>query len=509
MTRALPPHPSLDHLKKQAKQLLRDVEAGDPAARERLAAFVSRAAAGNPKLADAQHAIARDYGFDTWPKLKAHVDSLATPTDALERLSVAVQANETAEVVRLLARERGLHARLDEALAHDRFGTTALIAAVQHANRDVVDALLAAGANINQRSHWWAGGFGVLDNDRGLAPYLIERGALVDANAAAALGMVERLERLLAEDPSRVHARGGDGQTPLHVAANVAVATLLLEHGAEIDALDVDHESTPAQYAVRDHQDVARLLVERGGRSDVLLVSALGDVERVRRHLDDDPEVIRTSVSDRWFPKRNPHSGGTIYFWKLGTNRTAHVVAREFHRDDVYRLLMERSSDELKLALACELGDEAAFAALLAARPNLVSTLSGEERLKLSAAAQANNTDAVRLMLAAGWPVDARGPLDGTALHWAAFHGNVAMAREILKHGPSLEIRDGVYSQPPMGWAMHGSLNGWHRATGDYGATVEALLEAGAAPPPSTDDSRASSDVTSVLEKWEASGPRR
>jgi hypothetical protein len=135
--------------------------------------------------------------------------------------------------------------------------------------------------------------------------------------------------------------------------------------------------------------------------------------------------------------------------------------------------------------------------------------LSDEERLKLSAAAQANNTDAVRLMLAAGWPVDARGPLDGTALHWAAFHGNVAMAREILKHAPSLEIRDGVYSQPPMGWAMHGSLNGWQRATGDYGATVEALLEAGAALPASTDDSPASTAIRSVLERWEASGRRR
>src|SRR5690349_10834219 len=248
MSRALPPHPSLDHLKKQAKQLLRDVEAGDSAARERFTALVSRTAAERPKLADAQHAIARDYGFDTWPKLKAHVESLASPPDAFERLSAAVQANDTAEVVRLLAHERALHARLDEALAHGHFGATALIVAVQNVNRDMIDALLAAGANINQRSHWWAGGFGVLDDDRGLAPYLIERGAVVDANAAARLGMLESLERLLKEDPSRVHARGGDGQTPLHVAANVAVATLLLEWGAAIDALDVDHESTPAQY---------------------------------------------------------------------------------------------------------------------------------------------------------------------------------------------------------------------------------------------------------------------
>lgn len=44
----------------------------------------------------------------------------------------------------------------------------------------VADLLLQAGASINARSHWWAGGFGVLDNDHGLAPFLIERGATVD-----------------------------------------------------------------------------------------------------------------------------------------------------------------------------------------------------------------------------------------------------------------------------------------------------------------------------------------
>ena len=60
-------------------------------------------------------------------------------------------------------------------------------------------------------------GLGVLDEcSAEMAPFLIERGAVVDAHAAARLGMLERLQELVAENPEVVHARGGDGQTPLH-----------------------------------------------------------------------------------------------------------------------------------------------------------------------------------------------------------------------------------------------------------------------------------------------------
>src|SRR5262249_14611430 len=151
---------------------------------------------------------------------------------------------------------------------------------------DMVDVLLRAGANINARSHWWAGSFGVLDDDHGLAPFLIERGAKVDVHAAARLGMQDRLQELISAQPALVHARGGDGQTPVHFAATVQVAEYLLDQGAEVDALDVDHESTAAQYMVRDRQEVARRLVARGCRTDLLMAAALGDLELVRKHLD-------------------------------------------------------------------------------------------------------------------------------------------------------------------------------------------------------------------------------
>src|SRR5687768_673820 len=181
-------------------------------------------------------------------------------------------------------------------------------------SRAMLDVLLEAGADINAKSRWWAGGFGILHGaEPDLARYAIDRGAVVDVHAAARLGMMGRLRELIEADPALVHARGGDGQTPLHFAGTVEVAGYLLDRGAEIDARDVDHESTPAQYMAGERQEVARLLVQRGCATDVLLAAALGDVELVRGHLDADPGSLRMAVNERWFPKRDPRAGGCIY----------------------------------------------------------------------------------------------------------------------------------------------------------------------------------------------------
>lgn len=63
MSLALPSRPNLDHLRKQAKARLHELRARRPDA----------------QLADAQHAVARDYGFASWPKLQAHVRTLSAP----------------------------------------------------------------------------------------------------------------------------------------------------------------------------------------------------------------------------------------------------------------------------------------------------------------------------------------------------------------------------------------------------------------------------------------------
>ena len=83
--RPLPEHPDLRHLKDQAKDLLR---AGQAAS-----------------LANAQFQVARQYGFASWPKLKAHVESLQT----VGQLKQAIDANDLERVQQLMTRHPELH----------------------------------------------------------------------------------------------------------------------------------------------------------------------------------------------------------------------------------------------------------------------------------------------------------------------------------------------------------------------------------------------------------------
>ena len=68
MSLALPSRPNLDHLRKQAKARLQELRARTPDA----------------QLADAQHAVARDYGFASWPKLQAHVRTVSAEVVSAE-----------------------------------------------------------------------------------------------------------------------------------------------------------------------------------------------------------------------------------------------------------------------------------------------------------------------------------------------------------------------------------------------------------------------------------------
>ena len=422
------------------------------------------------------------------------------------------------KTARALENHPELKAQIDGPMANYGAGSTPLLAAVQRSDRRTIDALLRAGADVNARSHSWAGGLSVLDEcAHDMAAFLIERGAVLDAHAAARLGMFQELQDLVAANPGVVAARGANGQTPLHFASTIEIAQYLLEHGAEMDARDLQHESTPAQHMLRvlqgrhyrrDRQDIARHLAARGCRTDLLMAAALGDLALTRRRLEADPSCIRMRVSEEYFPKRDPRSGGTIYNWIFGPRRTAHLVARDFGHDEVFRLLMERSPEDLKLALACELGDEVAFRALMAGNPELTGTLSDDDCRRLPDAAQNNNTNAVRLMLGAGWPVDTRGEYRMTTLQWAAWHGNAEMVREILRYHPQLELKDNDHGITALGGALHGSENGWHRDTGDYVATVEALLDAGAKAPKVTEDLEASEPVLDALARYEESSAR-
>jgi ankyrin repeat protein len=486
--RELPACPNLEHLKKQARTLLRELPQSEPDGTA-------------PKLADAQHAIARQYGFDNWAKLKAHVEALCD--DPVEALTAAIKANDASLVRQVLARHPGLKSQIDEPLPNYSFDTPALVAAVYKNNREMIDALLDAGANINARSRWWAGGFGVLDSSGPeLSAYLIERGAIVDIHAAARLGMFDRVKELVEADPSLVHARGGDGQTPLHFASSIEIAEYLLNHGADIDARDIDHESTAAQYMAghwpRRHE-VARYLISCGAQSDILMAAALGDLELVRRYLDDDPASVRTTVSEKYFPKQNPDSGGSIYIFSFGWSRTPHMLAHENGHEEVFRLLMQRSSLSLRFAQACEMGDQALANEVLAKHPDVIKTMWPNADRRIIGAAFRNNTRAVEMMLSAGWPAAVYGEQGQTPLHWAGFHGNAEMARALIAHQAPLEAEEQQFKGTPLGWALYGSEHGWRRDQGDYPRTVQELLAAGAKLPGPVEDLKAREDVLEVL----------
>jgi hypothetical protein len=400
-------------------------------------------------------------------------------SELLVELKRAVQSDDAGRARELLARDPQLKSMINDPVGP--FDSPLIHSARSH---EMLDVLLEAGADIDAKSRWWAGGFGLLHTiDPDLAAYAMERGAAVDVHAAARLGLMETLRTLLDDDPGLVHARGGDGQTPLHFARTRDIASLLLDLGADIDAIDVDHESTPAQYMLGDRPEVARFLVERGCKTDLLLAAAVGDLDRVLAHLDADPGCIHLRVGPRDFPMIDPRAGGTIYFWTLGPNASAYQAAARFGHKDVLELLMDRSPPEALLIAACWLGDRAAVNALSGRLPDLSARLSDSGREEIAHAARNNNTEALRLMLDAGLPVTARGQHRATPLHWAAWHGNLSMVEVLLLHAPPLEDCENDYRSSPLQWAIHGSENGWHRASGDYPGVIEALLRAGAKAP--------------------------
>jgi ankyrin repeat protein len=400
-------------------------------------------------------------------------------TDGLASAIKAFHEDDAKELRRLLGAHPELKARINDPVAE--FDSPPIVHVRSAA---MLDVLIEAGADINSRSKWWAGGFGLLDcAPPALAAYAIQRGASVTVHAAARLGLLDKLEELVTANPELVHARGGDGQTPLHFASSVLIAEYLLGHGADIDARDIDHVSTPAQYMTGDRRQIARYLVERGCATDLLMASALGDISLVRKHLDEDPECIRIRVSDEYFPMVGGANGGTIYQWTLGWYVSACQVAKGLGHDEIFQLLMDRSPDDEKLLNACWLHDEELVGELLDRHSDLAPALPPASRRHLAHAARNNDIVAARLTLKAGFPVDTYSQHHATALHWASWHGNAELVRLLLAHHSPLNDTANDYKGTPLDWALHGSENGWHAGSGDYAATVEALLDAGAQPP--------------------------
>ncbi len=168
------------------------------------------------KLADAQLVVARGYGFDSWAGMRRKIESLTrTP---VEQFGSALRAGDVEQVRTLLEGHADVRAAVNGPVG--AFGGRPAMMARR--NLPMIDLLIAYGADLNLKSDWWAGPFGLLETD--LTPDeaapLIARGAIVDVVAAAHLGLFERVRELVDADPSLVFARGGDGKTALHCATH-------------------------------------------------------------------------------------------------------------------------------------------------------------------------------------------------------------------------------------------------------------------------------------------------
>jgi len=184
----LPDRPNLEYLKKLAKDRLHHLQRSDPAA----------------QLADAQLAVAREHGFASWRKLRAHLDSLApprlAPADAapelVEEFFGAVNRGDESALGRMLATHPGLvNARHPD-------GTTPLLAAADHNKPGVITLLLDRGGDpgsiYEHSAHTplsWALTAGSFD----AAAALVRGGVEPDLFCAAGLGDVRAIESFFDE----------------------------------------------------------------------------------------------------------------------------------------------------------------------------------------------------------------------------------------------------------------------------------------------------------------------
>jgi ankyrin repeat protein len=137
-------HPDLEQLKRQAKELLAAFRAADAAAVHEVTACYDNPQLATFALHDAQLVIARSYGFDSWPKLKAYVDGVT-----IGRLIEAV-SNGAIERVRAILKARPELANLAVSYGDEH---RAIHYAVMHRQPEIARLLMLKGADARAGIH--------------------------------------------------------------------------------------------------------------------------------------------------------------------------------------------------------------------------------------------------------------------------------------------------------------------------------------------------------------------
>lgn len=329
--RRLPPNPNLDHLKYQAKDLLRERTAHTARLAQRIREFHPRFRratdaeifAAQFSLADARLTIAREYGFPGWPRLKRHIekpalsDRLDLPhqqrieNSTFRRAVELLDAGEVADLREHLNRHPNLvhqHVVFDggnyfrnptllEFVAENPVRHGTLPATIIEVTKVILDAgpsqsaknetlMLVSTGTVPRECRMQLPLIDLLC-DHGADPNtamqatalhgefealnaLIGRGARIDLPVAAALRRIEDARRLLAG------ARSEDRHLALSLAADfghVEIVRLLLEAGEDPNRYNPvgghSHTTPLHQAAGGGHEEVVRLLVERGARLDL------------------------------------------------------------------------------------------------------------------------------------------------------------------------------------------------------------------------------------------------
>ena len=322
----LPARPSLEQLRKQAKNLLRDYRAGDADAATRARAVIPRIGddSSGLALADAQFIIAREYGFQNWAALVQHVEHInpssvapphrppirpfemrtgqvitlpdggAVPADTVWSMYLATHAGDLDHVKALVSRHPGL-------ARHEYNYTPPIHFAVREGHAKLVRFLLErGGADPSYRSYPFGDSLLTIAEDREhaavsrvLREHLATRFALKDGLAAildaAQKGDLATVEQELRRDESLARGSNDVGMTPLHAAANnghLAVVRALLAAGAPVDAIMGDgyrpiHNALMPRGRVRPAPEASRAvadaLIAHGAEYTIVVALLRGD----------------------------------------------------------------------------------------------------------------------------------------------------------------------------------------------------------------------------------------
>lgn len=292
----------------------------------------------------------------------------------------------------------------------------------------------------------------------------------------------------LAEVLLKSGANPNDGESLYHAAehADLECVRLLLKYGASAN-------STNALKHMLDREDPegVRLLLEAGAdtneinqRGETALHWAVwrGRSARIIEQLLDSGANIDARRND---------------------GRTAYALAVQSGQTEAARVLEQRgASTEISAADrfmgACQTAQPEELERLLANAPEMIR--SPEVERLVPDLTISHCTAAVRALLAAGMPVDGRGDLGGTALHWACWKGYADLVKVLLDYGASLAIEDHQFHGVPAGWFAHG-LQNCGEGGADYAQVARVLLAAGATIP-KRDIPTGHADVDAVLREY-------